>query len=76
VSAGKPSFPESYDVVNSNGIKVYIFKGATSEPKGIKISLEVERGVFKRLCVAGLEFSSLSVYEYWKIRTNNSRMPS
>lgn len=56
VSAGKPSLPESYDLVDANGIKVYMFKGAVSEPDGIKISLEVERRVFKRLHVSGLVY--------------------
>ena len=57
VSTGKPSLPENYDLVDANGIKVHIFKGAVSKPEGIKISLEVERKVFKKLHVSGLVYA-------------------
>ncbi len=56
VSAGKPSSPESYDLVEANGIKVYMFKGAVSKPDGIKISLAVDRMVFRRLLASGLVY--------------------
>lgn len=56
VWTGKPASPESYDLVDTNGIKVYMFKGAVSEPGGLKISLEVDRRMFKRLHVAGLVY--------------------
>ncbi|MDD4238789.1 MAG: CC/Se motif family (seleno)protein [Desulfotomaculaceae bacterium] len=56
VLTGKPSLPESYDLVDDNGIKVYMFKNAVSKPDGIKISIAEARGIFKKLHVAGLVY--------------------
>jgi len=42
VSEGKPSEPESYDLVIVDGIEVYIFKEAVVAPEGIKISLPLD----------------------------------
>lgn len=56
VPIGKPSLPQNYDLVDVNGIKVYIFKDAETEPDGIKILLEESN---QRLHVTGLVYDKL-----------------
>ncbi|TEB14731.1 hypothetical protein Psfp_02694 [Pelotomaculum sp. FP] len=56
VSHGKPTSPQNYDLVVVNGIKVYIFKGAETEPGGITISVGEGN---QRLHVAGLVYDKL-----------------
>lgn len=55
VPIGKPSTPQNYDLVDADGIKVYIYKGAETEPDGIKISVEGDY----RLHVTGLIYDKL-----------------
>jgi len=55
VPIGKPASPQNYDLVEANGIKVYIFKGAETEPDGIKISVEDNH----RLHVTGLVYDKV-----------------
>ena len=55
VPIGKPTLPQNYDLVDVNGIKVYIFKGAETERDGIKISIEGDQ----RLHVEGLVYDKL-----------------
>jgi hypothetical protein len=61
VSVGKPSSPESYDLVEAGGIKVYMFKGAVSKPDGLKIYLDGSMIVYKRLDIEGLVYSLSSL---------------
>ncbi|HBC92731.1 MAG TPA: hypothetical protein DCZ10_07445 [Pelotomaculum sp.] len=57
MSAGKPLSAAKYDLVNANGFEVYMFKGAESEPDGIKIFLEIEPSEFNWLRVSGLVYA-------------------
>jgi len=54
VVLGEPSSPEENDLVVVDGIKVYIYKGAETEPGGIKISLKDNPDEPNRLQVTGL----------------------
>lgn len=54
VSVGKPSSPENYDLLEADGIKVYMFKGAKSKPGGVKISLDASVPAYKKLDIEGL----------------------
>jgi hypothetical protein len=61
VSVGKPSSPENYDILEADGIKVYLFKGAVSKSGELKIILDNSVLAHKRLDIEGLahKFSSL-----------------
>ena len=65
VWVGKSSYSiENYDLTNSNGIKVYIYKSAESEPDGLKISLNVEQGYhgpIESLNVSGLVYEKTNL---------------
>jgi len=65
VWVGKSLFSlENYDLANSDGIKVYLYKGAESEPDGIKISLNVEQGYHgpnESLSVSGLVYEKTNL---------------
>jgi len=52
----KPASPENYDLIDADGIQVYLFKGAVVEPEGIKISLEIQQKVYKKLLIEGLVY--------------------
>lgn len=54
VILGKPGSPEKKDLVTVDGINVYIYKGAETEPEGIKISLKDNPDEPNRLHVTGL----------------------
>lgn len=56
VSIGRPRSVQRYDLVNANGLEVYIFKGAETEPDGMKISLKAEQDDFNMLNVSGLVY--------------------
>lgn len=55
VPIGKPTLPQNYDMVDINGIKVYVFKDAAIEPDGLKIHLENNQ----KLQVAGLIYDKI-----------------
>jgi hypothetical protein len=57
VYVGKPYSTARYDLMNANGLEVYIFKGAESEPDGIKILAKCEPDDFYRLHVSGLVYA-------------------
>jgi hypothetical protein len=57
VSAGKPRSTSKYDLVKANGIDVYMYKGAESEPDGIKIFTKFEPDEFLRLHISGLVYA-------------------
>ena len=57
VSVGKPRSTARYDLVNANGIEVYMYKGAESEPDGIKIFAKFKPDEFLRLHVSGLVYA-------------------
>lgn len=61
VSVGKPTSPESYDTVDVDGIKVYMFKGAVSRPEGLTIYLDDSLVVYKKLEIDGLVYSQSSL---------------
>lgn len=57
VYVGKPYSTERYDLMNVNGLDVYIFEGAESEPDGIQILAKCEPDDFYRLHVSGLVYA-------------------
>ena len=52
----KPASPENYDLIDADGIQVYLYKDAKVKPEGIKISLEIQRKTYKKLLIEGLVY--------------------
>ncbi len=52
----EPSAPEDYEEVTIDGVKVYIYKGAISDPDGVKISLKGSKMIYQSLEVEGLTY--------------------
>ncbi|MGI6491008.1 MAG: CC/Se motif family (seleno)protein [Pelotomaculum sp.] len=60
VTLGKPISPEDNDLVTVDGINVYVYKGAETEPGGIKISVKDNPDEPNRLQVTGLIYDKFN----------------
>ncbi len=56
VIEGEPPEPENYDEFMSDGIKVYITKGAIFAPEGSRIYLEGDKQIYQALEIEGLRY--------------------
>lgn len=57
MSAGKPLSTAKYDLMNANGLAVYMYKGAQSQPDGIKIFLNADPYEINWLRISGLVYA-------------------